>query len=134
MKLEQALVDECFELERCRKQLEALQNDACQKHNPRDDSFQVGIGNISQMSTNNMEIFRFATVCVGYEFRLKNPANYPKLAILKLSFRKLELTCLQQVIPILDANTTDIITDPYIEGQTEGYRSFPLLYNSNITK
>ncbi|KAK6109601.1 hypothetical protein QQG55_36645 [Brugia pahangi] len=38
--LERALIDECFELERCRKQLETIQNDNQKKRNPRNEQFQ----------------------------------------------------------------------------------------------
>ncbi|EJD75177.1 hypothetical protein LOAG_17619 [Loa loa] len=58
--LERALIDECFELERCRKQLETIQNDNRKKRNPRNEQF-------------------------------------------------------QQVIPTLDTNGSDFITDPYID-------------------
>ncbi|KAM3727103.1 Laminin subunit [Dirofilaria immitis] len=58
--LERALIDECFELERCRKQLETVQNNTRRKHNPR---------------------------------------NEPS----------------EKVIPLLNTNGPDFITDPYIE-------------------
>ncbi|VDK67549.1 unnamed protein product [Onchocerca ochengi] len=58
--LERALIDECFELERCRKQLESIQNDVRRKRNPRNQQF-------------------------------------------------------QQVMPSLDTNGPDFITDPYVE-------------------
>ncbi|CAG9531900.1 unnamed protein product [Cercopithifilaria johnstoni] len=35
--LERSLIDECFELERCRKQLETIQNDTRKKRNPRNE-------------------------------------------------------------------------------------------------
>lgn len=43
--MERALIDECFELERCRKQLEAIQNDTRKKRNPRNERFQVSSEN-----------------------------------------------------------------------------------------
>ncbi|OZC10798.1 hypothetical protein X798_02221 [Onchocerca flexuosa] len=58
--LERALIDECFELERCRKQLESIQNDARRKRNSRNQ------------------------LC-------------------------------QQVMPLLDTNGPDFITDPYVD-------------------
>ncbi|KAL3981426.1 hypothetical protein ACH3XW_43045 [Acanthocheilonema viteae] len=58
--LERALIDECFELERCRKQLETVQNDTRKKRNSRNEQF-------------------------------------------------------QQVIPMMDINGPDFITDPYID-------------------
>uniref|UniRef100_A0A915PUY0 Uncharacterized protein n=1 Tax=Setaria digitata TaxID=48799 RepID=A0A915PUY0_9BILA len=58
--LERALIDECFELERCRKQLETIQSDMQRKSNSRNEQF-------------------------------------------------------QQIIPLLDVNAPDLITDPYID-------------------
>ncbi|VDK85601.1 unnamed protein product [Litomosoides sigmodontis] len=51
--LERALIDECFELERCRKQLEVIQNESRQKRNTKNEQFEHVM---STLDTNGPDI------------------------------------------------------------------------------